>query len=259
MIFLSDLDNTLIFSYKKMSPDNLCVETKAGKCLSYMTHSGGEMFVRLTKQARFIPITTRSYEQYSRITFPGGYVPETAVTANGAGLYINGVPDRRWSEETAAEAAACCEEFHMFEEYLGKCPEVYFEIRIVDGAFLFTKCREALRVTGEMNRLFSPVRTRLFINGDKLYAVPVSIDKKTALERLRKRFPGEFFLAAGDSLFDEGMLRAADGAVVKRGGLSGKKLSSLQFTEEEDDPDFALLTALSLSEKKINQQKGCDR
>lgn len=248
MIFLSDLDNTLIFSYKKMSPDNLCVETKEGKALSYMTRRGGELFGELVRRAHFIPITTRSFEQYSRITFPGGYVPEIAVTANGASLYINGFPDRIWGEETAALTAGCEAEFCMFEGYLRKCPQVYFEIRIVDGAFLFTKCREAKAVTGEMERLFSPVKTRLFTNGDKLYAVPVSIDKKTAAERLRRRFPGEFFLAAGDSLFDEGLLGAADGAVVKRGELSGKRLNSVQFDEKADDPDFALLTALKFSE-----------
>ncbi|MDE7294517.1 MAG: HAD family hydrolase, partial [Oscillospiraceae bacterium] len=71
MIFLSDLDNTLIFSYKKMSPDNLCVETKEGKKLSYMTHEGGRLFREMTEKMRFIPITTRSVEQYSRIIFPG--------------------------------------------------------------------------------------------------------------------------------------------------------------------------------------------
>ncbi|MCM1577214.1 MAG: hypothetical protein NC078_00245 [Ruminococcus sp.] len=248
MIFLSDLDNTLIFSYKKMSPDNLCVETKEGKALSYMTRSAAVLFREMTEKMTFIPITTRSVEQYSRITFPGGFVPELAVVSNGANLLVNGVPDDRWREETEDDISACASEFSAFERLLKSRPEVYFDIRIVDGAFLFTKCKNAAHIIALMNREISPLSTELFTNGDKLYALPLTLGKETALARLRKRFLGEKFIAAGDSLFDEKMLRSADIAIVKFGELSGKQLNACQLTETSDDPDFALRLALRASQ-----------
>lgn len=244
MIFLSDLDNTLIFSYKKMSPESLCVETKEGKRLSYMTHEGGRLFREMTKQMRFIPITTRSAEQYSRITFPEGYIPEFALTANGASLLVKGVPDKEWTEEVAAQIAACKPEFAALEKFLKTCPEVCFDIRIVDSAFLFTKCKNADEAAARMNREISPTLTRLYTNGEKLYALPRTLGKEAALKRLKARFPHERIIAAGDSLFDEEMLRAADIAIVKKGELTGKRLNEIQLTEMEDDPDFALRSAL---------------
>ncbi len=248
MIFLSDLDNTLIFSYKKMSPDNLCVETKEGKKLSYMTHEGGRLFRKMTEKMLFIPITTRSVEQYSRIIFPEGFTPKYAITSNGANLLINGIPDKPWQEEISDNIAACAAEFAALEEYLKSCPEVYFDIRIVDSAFLFTKCKNADEIITRANREISPTLTKLFSCGDKLYSLPLTLDKETALARLRRRFPHEKIIAAGDSLFDEGMLRAADIAIVKSGELLGKILNPVQFTEETGDPDFVLKTALQQAE-----------
>ncbi|MDE7292852.1 MAG: HAD family hydrolase, partial [Oscillospiraceae bacterium] len=180
--------------------------------------------------------------------FPGGFTPEYAITSNGANLLVNGIPDKPWHEEISDNIAACAAEFAALEEYLKSCPEVYFDIRIVDSAFLFTKCRNANEIITRASREISPALTKLFSCGDKLYSLPRVLGKETALARLRERFPNEKIIAAGDSLFDEGMLRAADMAIVKSGELSSKILNSNQFTEEFDDPDFALKTALQQAE-----------
>lgn len=241
MLFLSDLDNTLIFSYKKLSEKDLCVEKKDGKNLSYMTYRSAELFSYIVRRVTFIPVTTRSAEQYGRISFPEGYIPEYAVIDNGANLLINGEPDEQWRSEIIPAIDESLPEIRECENYLQKCGEVYFDIRFVDDSFLFTKCHNSERVMHELFSEISPAKTRLFTNGDKLYAIPDGISKKNALERLKRRLSGELIIAAGDSLFDEDMLSAADLAIVKYGELCGKRINPRQLSEErESDPDFVL-------------------
>lgn len=241
MLFLSDLDNTLIFSYKKLSENDLCVEKKDEKNLSYMTYRSAELFSDIVRRVTFIPVTTRSAEQYGRITFPEGFIPKYAVIDNGADLLINGVPDEQWRSEIIPAIDESLPEIRECEKYLQKCSEVYFDIRFVDDSFLFTKCHDSERIMNELFSAVKPVRTRLFTNGDKLYAIPDGISKKNALERLKERLSGELIIAAGDSLFDEDMLSAADIAIVKYGELCGRVINPRQLSEEmESDPDFVL-------------------
>lgn len=252
MLFLSDLDNTLIFSYKKLSERDLCVEKKDEKNLSYMTYRSAELFLRAIRRVTFIPVTTRSAEQYGRIYFPDGYVPKYAVIDNGANLLIDGKPDEQWRSEIIPAINESLPEIRACKEFLRKCGEVYFDIRFVDDSFLFTKCHESEQVMDDLLSTVNPVKTRLFTNGDKLYAIPDGISKKNALCRLKKRLNNEPVIAAGDSLFDEDMLSAADIAIVKFGELSGRLINPRKLYEDkESDPDFVLscLTKLLNNEK----------
>lgn len=249
MLFLSDLDRTLIFSYKRLTEDNICVEEKDGKKLSFMTPLSAGLLCEISESSTFIPVTTRSIEQYERIKFPSG-IPKLAVCDNGGNLLVNGVPDFEWrkrAEESILPAIAETERIKSFWEALD---DVYFEVRLVDGTFIFTKSRtpfETLRLTAEK---LCPERIDLFDNGDKIYAIPKGINKGAALKWLKERF-GEEVIAAGDSLFDIEMLRNADIAIIKRGELSAEKLNAVQYTESGDDPDFTLLTV-----KKILEERG---
>lgn len=248
MLFLSDLDRTLIFSYKRLTDDNICVEEKEGKKLSFMTPLSAKLLCEISEKVTFIPVTTRSIEQYERISFPSG-MPRFAVCDNGGNLLVNGVPDPLWrkcAEEHILPAMAEMERIKSFWESLD---EVYFEVRLVDGTFIFTKSHtplETLRLTAEK---LCPEKVGLFDNGDKIYAVPQGINKGAALLWLRERF-GEEIIAAGDSLFDREMLQNADIAIVKQGELSGEKLAPVCYREEGDDPDHTLLTVRKILEER---------
>lgn len=243
MLFLSDLDNTLIFSYKKLSEKDMCVEKKDGKNLSYMTYHSAELFGDIVRRLTFIPVTTRSAEQYGRIFFPNGFRPKYAVIDNGANLLINGVPDKAWRSGFESIINDSLPEIRECEKYLAECGEVYFDIRFVDDSFLFTKCHNSERVLKELSEAVKLTSTKLYTNGDKLYAIPMGISKKSALERLRDRLDEDFIIAAGDSLFDEDMLSAADLAIIKNGELSRRNINENQLTEENgNDPDFVLDT-----------------
>ena len=250
MLFLSDLDRTLIFSYKRLTEDNVCVEEKEGKKLSFMTPYSAKLLCKISEMVTFIPVTTRSIEQYERIKLPCGR-PCFAVCDNGGNLLVNGVPDPVWrklAEEHILPAMAEMERIKSFWESLD---DVYFEVRLVDGTFLFTKSHTPLETLRKTAERLCPEGVELFDNGDKIYAVPKGINKGAAAAWLRERFGG-MIIAAGDSLFDKGMLHNADIAVIKQGELSGEKISDLQYSEENDDPDFTLTTVKKILDEREN-------
>lgn len=249
MLFLSDLDRTLIFSYKRLTEDNICVEEKDGKKLSFMTPLSARLLCEITEKVTFIPVTTRSVEQYERISFPSGK-PCLAVCDNGGNLLVNGVPDPIWRKRAEEKILPAMAEMERIKSYWESLEEVYFEVRLVDGTFIFTKSHTPLETLRQTAEKLCPEKTDLFDNGDKIYAIPKGINKGAAINLLRERF-GEEMIAAGDSLFDKEMLRNADIAIIKQGELTEEKLAPICYREEEDDPDYTLLTA-----KKILEERG---
>lgn len=242
MIFLSDLDRTMIFSYKRLSPDeNLCVEIYNDRQVSFMTHRSAALFTELISKVHFIPITTRSREQYERIVFPEGYIPEYAVIDNGANLLKNGIIDEEWHNDFREIISDAVEELKRCRVFLESLDDVYYKPKMVDDSFIFAKCYNPYETLSKMSDVVKNTKTEFFRNGEKIYAIPNGISKKSALDKLRVRFPTEDFIAAGDSLFDYEMLCSADVSIVKYGELSGHVMNGLQISEtENDDPDFVL-------------------
>ena len=73
MVFCSDLDNTLIYSYKhEIGSDKKCVEIYQGREVSYMTNRSCELLRQVRERMLFVPTTTRTVEQYGRVTFGHG-------------------------------------------------------------------------------------------------------------------------------------------------------------------------------------------
>ena len=251
MIFLSDLDRTLIFSYNRLSPDNFCVEEMDGKKLSFMTHRSAELFGKMVNEVRFIPVTTRSMNQYRRIKFPDGFMPELAVADNSGNLLVNDVPDSAWREEFDTLVNSCRHSLEQCRAFLEKREEIYLDIRMVDDTFLYTKSHTPEETAELMRSQLELNGVDIFTNGDKLYAIPRGIGKEAAVRKIRARFPNETIVAAGDSLFDIGMLSAADIAIVKGQELADINIPSECIRESGDDPDFTL-TAL---EKLIAEKR----
>lgn len=214
MILLSDLDKTLIFSHNCMSSDNYCVEYKGDKPLSYMTQAGALKFKKISDHIKIIPVTARSREQYDRIKFPYEVKPDMAVICNGADILINSKIDPHWHDISARIAAECDNEFSKSRQLLESISDRYFDIRIVDGAFLFTKCHNSKQIQQLLMNTVHNLETDVLTNGDKLYVIPKKINKGLAVDRIRQMYHDEVIIAAGDSLFDVSMLNKADLAII---------------------------------------------
>lgn len=208
LILFSDLDSTLIFSAKRKQVGDIVIEFKDGEPISCITARQAELFPRL---ANVVPVTTRSVEQYRRIEFARfGFSPKYALCDNGGTLLVNGETDEDWAEWSRNIAAECSDELSRFRELLELDPRRSFEVRTVDGLFLFTKSREPQKT---LEYLGQGETCESFFTGEKVYVVPKKLSKGAAVKRLAERLELSEFAAAGDSLMDLPMLSAADTAV----------------------------------------------
>ena len=208
-LIFSDLDGTLIFSASRKRPGDIVCEYKDGREISCITQRQSELLPGL----KIIPVTTRSVEQYRRISFPEGFTPEYALTDNGGNLLVNGVPDPYWQAHSmelvrrSSEALGCCRSVMERDKFRS------FEIRMVDGMFLFTKSDQPEKSL-EMLEEAAGDTVRCFATGAKLYALPGGLCKGEAVKRLAGRIaPGSRIVCAGDSAMDLPMLNIADIAV----------------------------------------------
>lgn len=257
MIFLSDLDRTLIFSHRRISRNNLCVERVDDREISYMTPYAAKKLCEISDRITFIPVTMRSRNEFGRIQFPDKCRIKYAVCDNGGTLLINGVPDENWKAETDEIFSSAYDELQECIAFLQKRSEIYLDIRLVDNIFLYTKSHTPAETLAEMEKAVCPKKCGLISVGDKIYAIPHGISKGEAVKKLKLRFPDEMIIAAGDSLPDTQMLRTADIAILKYGDgkLKDNIYNPKQYTEtDSDDPDFTVNTVIKILEE-YNHEK----
>lgn len=206
-VLFCDLDGTLIFSAKRRKIEDVVIERKDGEAISCVTALQAVLF----QTARnIIPVTTRSIEQYRRIEFGKfGFEPEYALCGNGGALLVNGILDKPWAEWSSKIVRDCENELERCRALLERDAHRTFEVRFVDGLFLFTKSSaplDTLEFLGESELCES------FFTGEKVYVVPKKLNKGAAVTRLARQLGATEFAAAGDSLMDISMLNAAQTA-----------------------------------------------
>ena len=122
MMFVSDLDNTLLFSHRYRQPGDVCVEYLDGNEQGFLTQTTIELLRQATQHLLFIPVTTRSVNQYQRIQWPIGCQPKYAVTTNGAILLVDGEIDLPWRNSFLQMVAPWQEEFARLQRLLPSIP-----------------------------------------------------------------------------------------------------------------------------------------
>lgn len=208
--FHSDLDNTLIFSYKHEIGDaKRCVEIYQGREVSFITEATYRLLKRLPEQVLLIPTTTRTEEQYRRIDLGLGQ-PKYALVCNGGVLLVNGREEEEWYRESIKLITECREELREAERILTEDEDRIFEVRKIRELFLFTKSEKPERSAKRLRTALDRSKMDVFTNGVKVYAIPKKLNKGEAVKRLRKRLHPEKVVAAGDSTFDLPMLAEAD-------------------------------------------------
>lgn len=210
ILFHSDLDNTLIYSYKHdIGPDKKCVEIYQDKEISFMTTESFEILKRIQSKILFVPTTTRTIEQYRRIRFDID-IPQYALVCNGGILLKDGMIDLDWYQETLNIISDAREEVEKSIGLLEKDENRYFEIRYIEQLFVFTKTSEPTVTIEYLSSILDKNKVDIFNNGDKIYVIPKELNKGTGILRLKKKLSANKIIAAGDSEFDISMLKASD-------------------------------------------------
>lgn len=240
-----DLDNTLIYSYRRMPKNaagsfSVCgesissckdvieqesrqfwdgkigVEVYQGREISFVTGRTQEMLRRLRERCLVIPTTTRTKEQYDRINLGTGAF-EYALVCNGGLLLVNGVSDAAWYHHSKELISDCIGELRRALIFLEQESLRKFELRFIEELFLFTKCNDPDTVIQRLKMRLDDRKVDVFRNGEKVYVVPRMLNKGTALQRFREYIGADEVIAAGDSEFDAPMVKAADIGIVPAG------------------------------------------
>lgn len=213
-IVTCDLDNTLLYSHKKeIAVPKTCVEYYQGKPITYMTDATAELLIQAAGRILFVPVTTRTVEQYKRIHFPV-QLPY-ALVCNGGVLLKQGKEMPQWYQETKKLVEASQMELQKGERLLEKDKNRSFELRRIREMFLFTKSDNPAATVAYLKERLDSGKVDVYANGAKIYVLPKLLTKGEAVRRFKKYLnpaaeESYRVLAAGDSVFDISMLEEAD-------------------------------------------------
>lgn len=217
IVFNTDLDNTMIYSYKQdIGSDKRCVEIYENREVSFITNNTFELLKKVKEKILVVPTTTRTEQQYCRIDFGLG-VPEYALVCNGGVLLVNGEEDIDWYNDSFALVEDCQQELKRAEELLENDENRSFEVRNIRKLFVFTKSDKPKETVKMLESQLDTNKLDVFFNGVKVYAVPKQLSKGKAIERFRRKLNISTVISAGDSEFDIPMLNSADIAIAPQG------------------------------------------
>lgn len=216
-ILCTDMDNTIIYSYKHdIGDDKMNVEIYQGREISYISKRTHTLLQRVKNEMLMIPTSTRTEEQYKRINLQIGAI-QYALVCNGGVLLVDGKRDKEWYEESLRLMKESQATLEMAMKLLQGETNRTFDLRFIDDLFIFTKCNQPEIVVDSLKRKLDTECVNVFNNGEKVYVVPTKLSKGIAIKRLREKMKPQCIIAAGDSEFDLTMVEEADYGLVPEG------------------------------------------
>jgi len=250
MIFASDLDRTLIYSKRAIEefgvPEGLAlipVEQKDGNWVAFMTETSYIQLKELTNQSLFIPVTTRTTEQFSRfVIFQQDISIKYAITSNGANILYHGRLMEDWSNQIRdrlkLESVSQTELLSNLKK-VGVCLDG--KRKQAEGWFFYflLNSRPSDAERKFVEELAAKLGWRISLQGRKLYFIPLAISKGNALEFICKQEGVKAVAGAGDSLLDWDFLKNCKYRFVPNHGELARHLT------HELGGGTSMLTAIS--------------
>lgn len=216
-IFFSDLDNTLIYSYKRdIGGEKIVAEFLNGKEQSYMTKYTYD-YLASARWLNLVPVTARTRQQFERIVCLKEFNVKYAIVNNGGKLLIDGAEDKSWSDETWRIAENQLEDLEQAVGILKKLyPEQVFHRP--DPYMCYAKVN-ALQISpqslcGELSREMKGENVTVQFDRSKIYLFASRVNKGNAVKRFRRMAGVGTAVAAGDGIMDVPMLNEADYAMA---------------------------------------------
>ncbi|MGV8984147.1 HAD hydrolase family protein [Clostridium sp.] len=232
MIFASDLDSTLIYSSrhcKLINEEELFpVDFYNNNNCSFITKPIQNKLEHINESMLFIPVTTRSPEQYSRMKYFYDVIkPKYAIVANGGIILKNGTELRAWSDITSAKINKVIStstmiklcSFFLESEFVKsyKTCEDLFIYSILDEDKLasnFLNGEIALDYFEILRGFCTKHNYNLSKQGKKVYIVPNCINKYDPINYIMKLENIDMYISAGDSLLDYPMIQHSNYGIV---------------------------------------------
>jgi hydroxymethylpyrimidine pyrophosphatase-like HAD family hydrolase len=209
-IFMTDLDGTIIYSDRhEFHADKVPVDSYNGHA-SYMNKRLYDSLDEFNKMVPFIPITTRSLDQYERIKLP--IVPNYALVLNGAILVTDGHIDDNWLAESRYIIKDCQKQMNYAKDIIESAAEIFHisKMQYINQFFIFAKTDCPNELVNLLNHSIDLKKLDVYNKKNKVYVLPKQLSKGNAVTRLKKRLNVKYVMAAGDSEMDIPMLKIAD-------------------------------------------------
>jgi len=201
---VSDLDGTLIHSLPD-SPGLVVVETYQGRDVGFVTHGTWAALAQLQSVAEFIPATARVVRQYQRLRFP--QKPRYAVVEAGGRLLVDGAIHDGWDSQVRQSVArADASQDEIVARFAAL--DLAEPVRTGDVALVYAKLVAGSTET-ELAAWCAERGWAVTRQSERVYALPVGVDKAHAVAFVVGEVGGQLIAAAGDGRMDEGLLRAA--------------------------------------------------
>lgn len=196
--------------------DRVVVEYLNGKSQSFMTKKSFDFFLNCNA-VRLIPTTSRTYEQYKRLseTF-SKFGCEYALLCNGGILLKNGQIDVKWLAETkrlAGSELQCLQEAEKIIRSM--LPEQ--NIHTVENIMVYAKNDCPDTFASYLGKFFGKADIDIYYDSHKVYCFPASINKGAAIKRFSELVKTSGTVAAGDSRADLPMFDVSDIAILPSG------------------------------------------
>ncbi|WNS73918.1 hypothetical protein RRV45_13425 [Bacillus sp. DTU_2020_1000418_1_SI_GHA_SEK_038] len=218
-MFASDLDRTLIYSERALADfkqtgvnDLIGVEKKADREVAFMTRRSAEALCQIADHMLFVPVTTRTWEQFKRIFIFSNYIPLTyAITSNGANITYKGNSLIEWQGLIHERLRSECNPIDGMEAELREL-KIPGTIKRAEGLFLYyildvNLSKEEIMIVKSKATEFG---WRVSLQGRKLYFMPNPISKGEAVRFIKEREGISTVYGAGDSLLDHDFLKDCD-------------------------------------------------
>lgn len=240
VLFACDLDNTLIHSHKHKRIDDVCVELYEGREQSFMSEKNIVLLRELMEDERvcFLPLTTRSINQFNRIKFPSN--PSCALVSNGGTLLINEKEDEDWKKVMLSAVEPYMPQLLDFYNRYNN-DNRFTAARVVDDMFLFFGFNTP-NDAAEFKRIAErEISLPIEFSGRKLYIFPPCLSKGNAMKMYAEKISAEYIISAGDSTIDISMLTLSDTALIPDATLKNYlECRDVRVCDKNDFTEFVL-------------------
>ena len=222
-IFFCDLDQTMIYSNRMIDRYTgnhnglVVVETHNNRPYSFMTLNAVNALQILKEEVTFVPCSTRSSEQFDRVSIPG-VANNTVILDNGGRILVDGEMDMEWDSHIRSridsDSAIPAEVYDRFFQEFGKT-EWFEKIRLTSDMFVAVVGKES--IPSELIRFaeahMDEWNYKFSVQSRSIYLIPNVVSKEYAANEIAERFGATDTFAAGDSVLDLGMMLWAKNAI----------------------------------------------
>ncbi len=242
MMFASDLDRTIIYSHRAIEEyskheklELIAVEKREKKEVSFMSKMALAYLRQLSSMLLFVPVTTRSLSQYQRVFFQN-IAHQYAVTTNGAIILYKGEKLVEWEEKISKEIRSSSVSMQELKQLLINYFKIEGELRLVEELFIYYYLEKGIapELLLEVTESARKKGWRVSLQGRKLYFVPKSLSKGSAIKFIQEREEISTLIGAGDSLLDDDFLKLCHHPfVLSHGELNNYPLKEHYYVIEQ--------------------------